>query len=104
MKEFDTTAGLLIISVTGAGKSTLAIALATQLSADHLAASTVLRDYARSNPEVASSLQEYWSRGMNAPDELVEPALWDAYTRCRSGTFSRCRHGANTPADRISFY
>jgi len=72
--------GCVGVRLAGCRKTTLAASLAKRVGAEHLMASAVLRDYADRDTEVAGILRESWSRGENAPDEIVEPVPWSAYS------------------------
>ncbi|MFD3658744.1 nucleoside monophosphate kinase [Streptomyces sp. NPDC058620] len=70
-----------MLGIPGSGKSTVAKILAKSLEAEHLAASTVLREYAASHPDESKSWAEFWRAGASAPDEQVLPVLWGAFVR-----------------------
>jgi adenylate kinase family enzyme len=69
----------LILGIPGAGKTTVARALASSRRGTWISASTTLRDHSSTYPEIASRWGAYWSRGQMAPDEEVLPVLWDRY-------------------------
>lgn len=56
-------------------------ALASAMSGSVLKASEVLRKHVAREPKDNRRWQAYWSMGKNAPDNEVNPVLWQAYAR-----------------------
>jgi adenylate kinase len=70
-----------LLGIPGSGKTTVAKMLADSIEAEHLAASTVLREYSATHPDESKSWAEFWRAGSNAPDDQVLPILWEAFIR-----------------------
>lgn len=69
----------LILGIPGAGKTTIARAIAASRQGEWLSASATLREHSSADPETAARWGAYWARGQMAPDQEVLPVLWQQY-------------------------
>ena len=78
---------VLFTGIPGAGKTTLCTRLHATEGFPVLTASAALAAYAQAAPErVSRWREEYWTVGKNAPDEEVNPVLWEAFIRTAGGS------------------
>ncbi len=69
----------LILGIPGAGKTTIARAIAASRQGEWLSGSTTLREHSSAEPETAARWGAYWARVQMAPDQEVLPVLWRRY-------------------------